>query len=177
MDVGQRIRQLRMLNGLTQEELASRCELTKGFLSQLENNLATPSLPTLMDIVEALGTDMSTFFKETDETQICFSRDDFFVDEREGYTINWIVPNAQKNTMEPIIVEIAPGSCSQVMQPHEGEEFCYVLNGKVTLVMGDRKYEVRKGNTFYINGEREHYLRNDSAHAAQVLWICSPPLF
>ncbi|MBQ2686093.1 MAG: helix-turn-helix transcriptional regulator [Erysipelotrichaceae bacterium] len=177
MDVGQRIRQLRMLNGLTQEELASRCELTKGFLSQLENNLATPSLPTLMDIVEALGTDMSTFFKETDETQICFSRDDFFVDEREGYTINWIVPNAQKNTMEPIIVEIAPGSCSQVMQPHEGEEFCYVLNGKVTLVMGDREYEVRKGNTFYINGEREHYLRNDSAHAAQVLWICSPPLF
>ena len=177
MDVGQRIRQLRMLNGLTQEELASRCELTKGFLSQLENNLATPSLPTLMDIVEALGTDMSTFFKETDETQICFSRDDFFVDEREGYTINWIVPNAQKNTMEPIIVEIAPGSCSQGMQPHEGEEFCYVLNGKVTLVMGDREYEVRKGNTFYINGEREHYLRNDSAHAAQVLWICSPPLF
>ena len=177
MDVGQRIRQLRMLNGLTQEELASRCELTKGFLSQLENNLATPSLPTLMDIVEALGTDMSTFFKETDETQICFSKDDFFVDEREGYTINWIVPNAQKNTMEPIIVEIAPGSCSQVMQPHEGEEFCYVLNGKVTLVMGDREYEVRKGNTFYINGEREHYLRNDSAHAAQVLWICSPPLF
>jgi uncharacterized cupin superfamily protein len=63
------------------------------------------------------------------------------------------------------------------MQPHEGEEFCYVLNGKVTLVMGDREYEVRKGNTFYINGEREHYLRNDSAHAAQVLWICSPPLF
>lgn len=177
MDVGQRIRQLRMLNGLTQEELASRCELTKGFLSQLENNLATPSLPTLMDIVEALGTDMSTFFKETDETQICFSKDDFFVDEREGYTINWIVPNAQKNSMEPIIVEIAPGSCSQVMQPHEGEEFCYVLNGKVTLVMGDREYEVRKGNTFYINGEREHYLRNDSAHAAQVLWICSPPLF
>ena len=177
MDVGQRIRQLRMLNGLTQEELASRCELTKGFLSQLENNLATPSLPTLMDIVEALGTDMSTFFKETDETQICFSRDDFFVDERDGYTINWIVPNAQKNSMEPIIVEIAPGSCSQVMQPHEGEEFCYVLNGKVTLVMGEREYEVRKGNTFYINGEREHYLRNDSAHAAQVLWICSPPLF
>ncbi len=177
MDVGQRIRQLRMLNGLTQEELASRCELTKGFLSQLENNLATPSLPTLMDIVEALGTDMSTFFKETDETQICFSRDDFFVDERDGYTINWIVPNAQKNSMEPIIVEIAPGNSSQIMQPHEGEEFCYVLNGKVTLVMGDREYEVRKGNTFYINGEREHYLKNDSAHAAQVLWICSPPLF
>ena len=177
MDVGQRLRQLRMLNGLTQEELASRCELTKGFLSQLENNLATPSLPALMDLVEALGSDMSAFFSEEKETRIVFGKDDFFEDERDNVTISWVVPNAQKNTMEPIIVEIAPGSCSQVMQPHEGEEFCYVLNGKVTLVMGDREYEVRKGNTFYINGEREHYLRNDSAHAAQVLWICSPPLF
>ena len=47
MNVGQRIRQLRTKNNLTQEELASRCELTKGYLSQLENDLATPSLPTL----------------------------------------------------------------------------------------------------------------------------------
>ena len=177
MDIGKRIRQLRVRNGLTQQELASRCELTKGFVSQLENNLTTPSLPALMDLVEALGSDMSSFFSEEQEQKVVFGKDDYFEDDRENCRILWVVPNAQKNSMEPIIVEIAPGKSSQVMQPHEGEEFCYVLNGKVTLVMGDREYEVRKGNTFYINGEREHYLRNDSAHAAQVLWICSPPLF
>ena len=62
MDIGKRIRQLRIQNGLTLEELASRTELTKGFLSQLERNLASPSIQTLEDITEALGTTMATFF-------------------------------------------------------------------------------------------------------------------
>ena len=62
IDIGHRIRQLRYKNDLTLEELASRTELTKGFLSQLENNLTSPSLQTLEDIAEALGTTLSRFF-------------------------------------------------------------------------------------------------------------------
>ncbi len=177
MNVGQRIKQLRIQNNLTQEELASRCELTKGFLSQLENDLSTPSLPTLMDIVEALGTDMSSFFKEESEQKVAFNDDDFFVDEKEDYKITWIVPNAQKNEMEPIIIEINPGGCSQVMQPHEGEEFGYVLLGRVELVLDDERIVVKKGSTFYINGDKEHYLENNSSYVAKVLWITTPPLF
>ena len=53
IDIGQRIKQLRIKNSLTLEELASRTELTKGFLSQLERNLTAPSLQTLEDIAEA----------------------------------------------------------------------------------------------------------------------------
>ena len=70
MDIGKRIRQLRIKNDLTLEELASRTELTKGFLSQLERNLASPSIQTLEDITEALGTTMSNFFAEEAESQI-----------------------------------------------------------------------------------------------------------
>ena len=84
MDVGKRIRQLRMRNGLTQEELASRCELTKGFVSQLENNLTTPSLPVLMNLVEVLGSDMSTFFSEEQEQKIVFRKEDFFAHHVQG---------------------------------------------------------------------------------------------
>ena len=58
MDIGQKIRQLRTQNNLTLEELASRSELTKGFLSQVERNLTSPSVSTLEDILEALGTDL-----------------------------------------------------------------------------------------------------------------------
>ena len=53
MDIGQKIRQLRTQNNLTLEELASRSELTKGFLSQVERNLTSPSVSTLEDILEA----------------------------------------------------------------------------------------------------------------------------
>lgn len=178
MNVGQRIRQLRTKNNLTQEELASRCELTKGYLSQLENDLATPSLPTLQDIVVALGTSMSDFFKEDEGLeQLTFRENDFFVDEREGYTIRWIVPNAQKNEMEPILVEIQPGQKSLVMQPHEGEEFGYVLNGRIALVNGEEEFPLKRGETFYIKGDYEHFLKNTGSHTAQVLWICTPPMF
>ena len=64
MDIGQKIKRLRIKNGLTLEELASRSELTKGFLSQVERNLTSPSITTLNDILEALGTSLASFFKE-----------------------------------------------------------------------------------------------------------------
>lgn len=177
MDIGQRIRQLRITNDLTQEDLASRCELTKGFLSQLENNLATPSLPTLMDIVEALGTDMSTFFREEKSEKIVFDKSDFFIDQQDGYVISRIVPNALKNQMEPIIIDLQPGKSSQPMGPHEGEEFGLVLSGKVELVSADGRFQVKKGCTFYVRGDKEHYLLNNSSKNAQVLWVVTPPLF
>ena len=177
MKIGKRIRQLRIRNGLTQAELASRCELTKGFVSQLENDLATPSLPALNDIVEALGTNMSAFFSEEKEPRLVFGKDDFFEDAREDYTVSWVVPDAQKNTMEPIILTLNPHGSSQVMMPHEGEEFGLVLSGSVCLINGGKKHRVKKGETFYIRGDQEHYLQNDTASAARVLWITTPPLF
>lgn len=62
MDIGGKIRQLRIKNQLTLEELANRSELTKGFLSQVERNLTSPSIATLEDILEALGTTLGAFF-------------------------------------------------------------------------------------------------------------------
>ncbi|MBQ1469164.1 MAG: helix-turn-helix transcriptional regulator, partial [Solobacterium sp.] len=92
MEIGKRIKQLRVKSNLTLEELASRTELTKGYLSQLERNLALPSIPTLEDITEALGTTMAQFFAEEADEKIVFTRDDVFVDEQEDKTIQWIVP-------------------------------------------------------------------------------------
>ena len=64
MKIGDRVRRLRMQRGLTQEELADRCELSKGFISLLERDLTSPSIATLMDILESLGTDLKNFFSE-----------------------------------------------------------------------------------------------------------------
>ncbi|MBQ1305570.1 MAG: helix-turn-helix transcriptional regulator [Erysipelotrichales bacterium] len=177
MNIGTRIRELRIKSNLTQEELASRTELSKGFLSQLENDMASPSVATLQDIVEALGTDMSTFFREEKENAEVFREEDIFVDEREERTVRYIVPNAQKNEMEPIVVELDPGGSSEEVEPFEGEEFGYVLAGRVTLVIGDKEYVLKKGETFYLHGEKSHILRNDSKTRASVLWVSTPPVF
>lgn len=177
MEIGYKIRQLRVQKDLTLEELASRCELTKGFLSQLERDLTSPSIATLSDILEALGSSLAEFFKEDKPEQIVFRSEDIFVDEQEGYTIDWIVPNAQKNEMEPIIMTIPEGGKSFEVTPHSGEEFAIVLEGCVMLVHGDRKYVIKKGETFYLKGKDFHYLINTKKKPAKILWVSTPPLF
>ena len=62
MEIGAKIKRLRLQRGLTQEELADRCELSKGFISQVERDLTSPSIASLTDILECLGTDLPSFF-------------------------------------------------------------------------------------------------------------------
>ncbi len=177
MDIGQKIRQLRTQNNLTLEELASRSELTKGFLSQVERNLTSPSVSTLEDILEALGTDLASFFKDSKENKVVFKKEDYFVDEHEEYCIHWIVPNAQKNEMEPILLTLHPHERSMLMESHNGEEFGYVLKGTLTLVKGNKHYRLKAKETFYLDGKTSHYLENTGSSDAKILWITTPPMF
>jgi transcriptional regulator with XRE-family HTH domain len=178
MEIGDKIKQLRLQRGLTQEELAARTELTKGFISQLERDLTSPSIATLMDILAALGTDVAAFFREAQEEPVVYSADDMFVkEEADGYTIQWLVTNAQKNALEPILVTIPAGISGAQDDPHEGEEFGYVLSGSVTLVVGTNRYRIKKGGSFYFRPTRVHYLINTGKNDAQVLWVSTPPSF
>lgn len=176
-EIGRKIRALRLRLGLTQEELASRTELTKGFISQLENDVTSPSIATLMDILEALGTDISSFFTEQKEERIVYEPEDMFEKEDEGVVIRWLVADAQKNALEPILVTLEGGKETERMDPSEGEEFGYVLSGSVILVEGDRRFRVQKGSCFYIRPREIHYLINNGKTPAKVLWVSTPPSF
>ena len=77
MELGTKIKRLRLQNNLTQEELADRCELTKGYISQLENELTSPSITTLEDILNALGTTFADFFKDEKEEKVVFTEAEF----------------------------------------------------------------------------------------------------
>ena len=177
MQIGAKIKALRIANDLTLEELASRSELTKGFLSQLERDLTSPSISTLEDILEALGTNLSEFFAAEPEEQIVFHQADFFIDEGEDHTIEWIIPNAQKNSMEPIRLTLQPGGISEELLPHEGEEFGYVLKGTIKLIFGTQKYTLHTGESFTFPSTKRHHLENPGRHDAVVLWITTPPSF
>ena len=178
MKIGEKIKELRVQNGLTQEELADRAELTKGFISQVERDLTSLSIATLMDVLECLGTNLRDFFSDLEEEKIVFTKEDVFVkDEEQGVAIQWIVPNAQKNAMEPILIELAPGSSTAEDDPHSGEEFGYVLSGSVVVHLGQRKYRAKKGESFYYKTSTKHYLHNPGKSKAQILWVAAPPNF
>lgn len=177
MNIGAKIKRLRTLCGLTQTELADRCELTKGFISQLENNINEPSISTLQDILTALGTNLKDFFSEEEDEQVVFSKDDYFEADNGNHNITWLVPNAQKNAMEPIIVELQPGCELTKDMPHEGEEFGYVLKGRVVIVLGAKSYKAKQGESFYYQTNKVHQIKNVSNEVAKIMWISCPPNF
>lgn len=180
MDIGEKLRLLRIQRGLTQEDLADRCELSKGFISQVERNLASPSIATLTDMLECLGSSLSAFFSEKAKEKIVFTPQDMFVKEDAESirgVITWLVPDAQKNDMEPILLDMDEGGESYPLPPHEGEEFGYVLAGSVFLVMGEKKIRVRSGCSFCIHPRETHYLSNAGKTHARVLWVSNPPSF
>ena len=178
MEIGDKIKRLRLQRGLTQEELGARTELSKGFISQLERDITSPSIATLMDILEALGTDIASFFHETVDEKIVYGREDMFVKEQDdGVTIRWLVTNAQKNALEPILVTLAAGGETVPDDPHEGEEFGYVLAGSITLLLGEKAHRVHRGDSFCFRPNCVHSLKNPGKREALVLWVSTPPSF
>jgi transcriptional regulator with XRE-family HTH domain len=177
MNLGKNIKQLRNQKGLTQSELADRCELTKGYISQLENNLNSPSIATLTDILSALGTNLSDFFQAEKEEKVVFTKQEFFEKDADGVLWRWLIPNAQKNMMEPVLVELAENISTAGDVPHEGEEFGYVLEGKIALLLGTKQHICKKGEAFYYSAGLPHSIKNKGKGTAKFLWISTPPNF
>lgn len=177
MQIGKKIKELRVLKGLTQEELADRSELSKGFISQLERDLTSPSIATLIDILQCLGTTINDFFNDAPPEQVVFKKTDYFekVDSDLYNTIEWIIPNAQRNIMEPIMLTLEAGGSTYPDNPHEGEEFGYVMQGSISIHIGNKTHRAKKGESFYFSSDKKHYI---TAHAkSTIIWVSSPPSF
>ncbi len=105
LNIGGKIRDLRNKNGLTQKELADRTELTKGYISQVEHGQAIPSIMTLLDILECLGTNIADFFKESSRRSDCIPKGRLFCQGRR--------PAAKRDSM----------GCPGRSKKHDGADF------------------------------------------------------
>ncbi|MDE7263551.1 MAG: XRE family transcriptional regulator [Anaeroplasmataceae bacterium] len=177
MNLGNKIRERRTLLMLTQEELANRCELTKGYISQLENDKVSPSIETLEIILDVLGTSFSDFFHEDTTQRIVFAEEDQYTKEFEGYEQTWLVPTSQEHALEPILVEIAPHKNTIHDYPHPGEEFGFVIKGEIIVHYGNIKRSCKEGESFYIITNSTHYLENITDKPARLVWVSTPPNF
>jgi transcriptional regulator with XRE-family HTH domain len=179
MKIGAKIKELRVQKSLTQEELADRAELSKGFISQLERDITSPSIATLVDLLQCLGTNLEEFFTNTTSEQVVFNKNDYFEKEDNELhnKIEWIIPNAQKNMMEPILLTLEPGGSTYPDNPHEGEEFGYVLGGSISIHIGTKTHRAKKGESFYFTPNKGHYIKATGKIGATLLWVSTPPSF
>ncbi|NOY88899.1 MAG: cupin domain-containing protein [FCB group bacterium] len=178
INIGKKIKALRLSSDLTQEELANRAQLTKGFISQLENdNFQTSiSLGSLADILDALGITLAEFFSDTEETPVVFKPSDRIPMEVPGaLKFELLIPGSTNNLMDPIFVELAPGEKLEKSAPHSGEQFGYILKGTVTLLLNKKQYKVPSHNCFYFKSNQSHQIQNNSHKVASLLWVLTPP--
>ena len=88
-----------------------------------------------------------------------------------------MIPNAQKNMMEPVFLELAEGASTAEDFPHEGEEFGFVTEGRIRIRLGKKEYLCKKGEAFYYSASLPHTIFNCGKTAAKFLWISTPPNF
>ena len=130
-------------------------------------------------ILQCLGTNLEEFFSNTTSEQVVFHKTDFFekYDSELKNEIQWIIPNAQKNMMEPILLTLEPGGSTYPDNPHEGEEFGFILSGSITIHIGSKTYKAKKGEAFYFTSSKKHYLEASQKSGASLLWVSTPPSF
>ncbi|EUJ28521.1 putative transcriptional regulator [Listeria floridensis FSL S10-1187] len=176
MEIGNRIKNLRLSKNLTQEELGERTDLSKGYISQLERDLSSPSIETLFSILEVLGSTPKEFFDEEQGKQkVIYEKAEriFYEDEERGYHIEWLVPESNEKEMEPVLLEINPGGCFKQFEPSLSETFAYVLNGKVTVRLGKDHYEAKAGETIYFHAAARHQISNQTDEKAELILVAT----
>ena len=179
LKIGEKIKRLRKANNLTQEELANRAYLTKGFISQLERDLTSPSIVTLKGILDVLGEELTDFFRDVKHESVLFDKKARVISSAstEQMQVELLVPSAQSRIMDPVLVSLEPDTSTDTHMGHEGEEFGFLLQGRITLWVDKVAYPMRKGDCFYFASDREHRLQNPGKTTATLIWIVSPPVF
>ncbi|MCX5813780.1 MAG: cupin domain-containing protein [Proteobacteria bacterium] len=176
--IAERIKMLRQAKSLTQEELATRAGLTKGFISQVERNLTSLSVESLIGILDALDEKPSAFFDGAIDEKIVFKlKDRVELEWEDVKNFQILVPAAQNRMMDPALLDLDAGEKTPEEEPHEGEEFGFVLSGSIELVLGGKPYKLKKGECFYFKATRKHYIVNRRNNRAYILWVSSPPNF
>lgn len=176
MQIGSKIKTLRLQKGLTQEELGERTNLTKGYISQLERDLNSPSIETLFAILEVLGTTPKDFFDdEKKEQKIVYSADDqtCYGDEEMKYDIRWLVPASNDKEMEPVLITLAESGEFKKFEPSLAETFIYVLEGKIRLQLGEEQYIAEQGDSVYYDAKFPHQVVNASGGATKILLVAT----
>ena len=193
MGLGTRIRQIRHAKKLTIVEVGGRAGLSASYVSQVEREVANPSVGTVNRIAKALGVGMSVFFEGPERADLS-DNGGSGVDkiptrtvrreERKSLTYpgshirhELLIPDLRHN-LEVLLSRAPPGSDSGEFDfSHEGEECGVVLSGTVELTVGEHSYILEAGDTIRFDGKEPHAWKNVGSDELEVIWIMTPPHF
>src|SRR5690625_5004251 len=171
--LGERIKQLRLDKNLTLKDVAKRTGLSISFISQLEHNKTSATLESFKKISDALGVNPSYFFNtpNTDVTsavvrgalnQIDYEKNTFIYRDLKG--------NMDHPLFMPILVVLHPGDNRGNNFTHEGQEFLYVLEGTLTVLLNEQKFTLEPNDCIFLDTSKPHYLQKHKVEAVTIIY-------
>lgn len=179
LHISKQLKQVRLEKELTLEELAQRTGFTKGLLSKVENNKVSPPLSTLMKITRALDVSLSELFRAAEESrriEVVRKKDRISSagTSGDGYSMNSLIQEFPDQKFEPVLVTIENPDTYQVkFYEHPGQEFIYILSGKIKYLFGDEEYFVEAGDSLYFNANVPHGAVPQKGEKVEYLSILS----
>jgi transcriptional regulator with XRE-family HTH domain len=173
---GWRIRALRRRKGLTLQALADQAGISVGFLSQVERDLATPSLGTLASLASALDITLDWFIaaaRPADSVTRAADRKRFSVAE-SSLQYEQVSTTLPGGTLTSFIIHLPAGYASEVVA-HNGEELIIVLDGVVRQSLGEGSFILSTGDTMHFMGDTPHAFANVGEGPARLLWTGTAP--
>lgn len=177
-DLGERLRTLRVAQGLTQQEVAKLANLSRAFVSQVERNQVSPSVASVARIARALNLSLSGLFARTESNEGLVRRDKRVVVTYGGYQDELVSPSLSGQLMV-LLCKVKPGATSgEELYAHDALEECvFVLEGSLEIRVENMTHMLEPGDALTFSSHRGHGWRNPGRTPAAALWVMTPPRY
>ncbi|RXT00372.1 cupin domain-containing protein [Ammoniphilus sp. CFH 90114] len=174
MDIGKKVKDLRESKGYSVREMAKLCGLSPSLVSQVERNVSSPSISTLLKMAEILHVPVGSFFSEVEhEKQIVRKRERRkFIYPDHTTTYEFANPPELDRELRTLVVTLQPMQyTSNQKVSHQDKEICFVVAGEVSVEFEDSTHLLQEGDSIVFNSQNPHRFYNKSEREAQFLLI------
>lgn len=173
---GQKIKRLREKKGLRLEDLANQTGFSAEYLQQIENHEEIPPVAAILQISRALSLDAGDFLTTKQRDVSEHKKVESYEKRTRSYAYRSLSPGARTKHLRAFLVSIDPRQDHDMVEyRHDGEEFIYVLKGKVEVTVGVHVNHLASGESLHFNSGIRHMLRNPGAKKAELLVILYTP--
>jgi len=173
MELGEKLKAIRLEKKMTLDEVAKKSSLTKSFISQIELNKTSPSITSLMKLASALEFRLTDLFREDNLMEdVLFKKEkrNSYYNKKKQLTIELLFTRSPDQKMEPIYMRFEPGGKTDIIT-RIGQEFVYVIKGRVKLIFDQREYIGEEGDSLYFDSSIPHRWENSWSETVEGIWV------
>ena len=171
-EFGDKIRKLREAQGWSAEVLADKTGQSPEFIGGVEAGDISPPVSVLVRLANALGTDPGTFLHNKEQTALRDLRTRAYMERTQNYNYQTLTDGGENDHLRAFMITIEPHHAHKpIAYKHEGEEFIFVMEGKLELTLGNKAHHLKPCESMHFNSDIPHKLKSLSNEITRCLVI------